>query len=243
MLMIMIPVTLLQSQNPVFRNQNEYWRVWDFNINSGIAMFNGDLSIFDDNYYQKMIHESGSAAGVTLTRHFGRLLGVSGQAVIGKLHGSKNNSTFNSKFIEYNFHLRLNVYNLIHPDNKGHLGITAYSGFGQFLFNSVKDTYLEGEVAKTSHGTRVPEFVYFVGGSLFYRTKANIGITLDAGIRQCDNDWLDVTIMNGDMDYYTYLSVGITYYLQNGKIMPLAYKARIAYNDRRQKSLRNNFLN
>lgn len=41
----------LQAQNSVIRNQNAYWRVWDFNVNSGLALFNGDLSIFDDKYY------------------------------------------------------------------------------------------------------------------------------------------------------------------------------------------------
>ncbi|MBM3436386.1 MAG: hypothetical protein FJY07_09260 [Bacteroidetes bacterium] len=239
LLLLIMPGYFLQSQNSVIRNQNAYWKVWAFNINSGITAFNGDLSIFDDNYYQKMVHESGPAAGLKLTRHLGRLLGITGQALVGKLHGGKRNTVFNSKLLEYNLHLTFNLYNLFVPDNRGNFGFNLQAGMGQFLFSSVKDTYLEGEVVQSSHGARVPEFVYFAGGGIFFRTKTNLGITLDVGIRQCDNDWLDVTVLNQDMDYYTYMSVGFTYYLQNIRIMPLADKARIAYNDRKLKNLRN----
>jgi len=237
--LLLLSPAFLFSQNSVIKVQNAYWHLWEFNIHSGFTSFYGDISSFDDNYYQKMVHESGPAAGVTLTKHFGRLIGVTGQMLYGKLHGVKNSTSFDSKLLEYNLHLKFNVFNLIKPDNKGNIGINLQTGLGQFLFNSIKTTYLEGEVEEISHGSRVPEFVYFAGCGLFYRSEANFGITLDFGIRQCENDWLDVTFINGNFDYYTYTSVGFSYYLQNFKISPLKNKARIAYNDRKLRGLRN----
>lgn len=234
-----LPSAYLHSQNSVIKIQNAYWNLYEFNIQSGYTSFYGDLSSFDNDFYQKMVHESGPAAGVTLTKHFGRLIGISGQLLFGKLHGVKNAISFDSKLFEYNLHLKFNVFNLVKPDNKGNFGINVQTGIGQFLFNSTKLTYLEGEIKELSHGSRVPEFVYFVGGGMFYRSKTNFGITLDVGIRQCENDWLDVTFLNGNFDYYTYVSVGFSYYLQNLKITPIKNKARIAYNDRRLRGLRN----
>jgi hypothetical protein len=238
-LLFNVPIVYVIAQNSIIKNQNAYWKLWEFNINGGLTSFYGDLSSHDKDYYGKIIYESGPAAGITLTKHFDRLFGLSGQLLLGKLQGGIGTMTFNSKLIEYNLNLKFNILNLINPDNKGHFGINLIGGLGQFLFYSTKLEYFEGDVRKLYHDTRVPEFVYFGGAQLLYRFKSNFGVTVDLGLRQCENDYLDVTMLNGDLDYYSYLSVGVSYYLQNIKVVPLKYKARIAYNDRKLKDLHN----
>ena len=88
-----------------------------------------------------------------------------------------------------------------------------------------------------NNDSRVPEFVYFFGGGFYYNLSDNFGVTADLSIRRCQNDKLDVEDKNGDFDYYSYLGVGIIYYLQGFKKAPVKNKARIAHNNKRLKPL------
>jgi hypothetical protein len=74
----------------------------------------------------------------------------------------------------------------------------------------------------------VPEFVFFFGGEMYYNVNSNFGITVDLSLRQCRNDRLDDFVKNDDFDYYSYLSIGINYYLKTLKRIPLKNKAKLA---------------
>ena len=50
-------------------------------------------------------------------------------------------------------------------------------------------------------------------------------------MRQCRNDRLDDYVKNDDFDYYSYLSIGISYYINTFKKAPLKNKARLANNN------------
>jgi hypothetical protein len=79
--------------------------------------------------------------------------------------------------------------------------------------------------------------VYFFGGGFYYNINDNTGITLDLSIRQCQNDKLDNEYKNNNYDYYSYLGIGIIYYLQSFKRGPVKNKARIAHNNKKLKPL------
>lgn len=226
-----------QNLDANIRYQNEFWKMWSVNINAGATSFYGDLSSFDNNYFEKLVNESGPAIGIQINRHIDRIFSFSGQLLIGKMTGSASSSSFNANILEYNLHLRINLLGLVFPKNSTKYGLNAFAGVGNFIFNSEKQVYREENIDYYEHTTRVPEFVYFFGGGFYYNLNVNFGITADLSIRRCQNDKLDVEYKNGDFDYYSYLGVGIIYYLQGFKKAPVKNKARIAHNNNRLKPL------
>lgn len=228
---------LSQSRVVNLRYQNEIWNLWTIEANGGLLSFYGDLSSYDSKYIEKLKYESGPALSLNITKHFNRLIGISGQLVAGKLKGSNYNTSFKANLIEYNLNLKVNLFNLFYPNNKGKFGITAQFGLGQFLFNSTKYVYTEGENEITKHDSRVPEFVYFIGAGSFFRMTDKVGISFDFTLKQCQSDWLDIQVKNNDYDYYSYIGLGLIYYIDNIKKGPIKNKARIAHNNIRFKHL------
>ena len=206
---------------------------WSIGINGGLTSYYGDLSIHDANFEEKLAKESGTAIGVTLNRHFNKIISVSGQLLLGKLKSNNNNISFYSNLLEYNLHLRIDFVNLFTPYDFNKFGITGYVGIGNFLF-STTSYELQDDILKTTvHSTRVPEFVYFFGGGVFYKATDKIGFSADLAIKQCQNDKLDNYVSGGNYDYYSYLSFGITYYFNNFYKTPPKNKAKIAHSSTR----------
>jgi hypothetical protein len=77
---------------------------------------------------------------------------------------------------------------------------------------------------ETTYKPNVPEFVYFFGGGIAYRISKYTSLSIDLAIRQCQTDRLDDYITNGDFDYYSYLSIGIT--IEVGRIINPFLKTR-----------------
>ena len=210
---------------------------WSISINGGLTSYYGDLSINDANFGEKLAKESGTAMGVTLNRHFNKIISISGQLLLGKLESNNSNVSFYSNLLEYNLHLRIDFLNLFTPADFNKFGITSYAGIGNFLF-STTSYELQDDIPKTTiHKTRVPEFVYFFGGGIYYKVTDKIGLSADLAIKQCQNDKLDNYVNGGDYDYYSYLSFGFTYYFNNFFKTPLKNKAKIAHSGTRLKSL------
>ena len=226
-----------QNNFEKLRYQDEIWKLWTVEANAGLLSFYGDLSSYDANYIDKLKYESGQAFSLNISKHFSRLFGISGQLLIGKLNGSADNSSFEADILEYNLNLKLNLFNLCFPDNKGKFGITARAGIGQFWYSSAKSVYTEGSNEITKRDARVPEFTYLIGAGSFIRVIDRFGISLEISVRQCQTDWLDVSKSNNDFDYYSYTSLGITYYFDRFKKEPIKNKARIAHNKLKLKHL------
>ncbi len=226
-----------QNNTRNLRYQDQIWKIWTIEANAGLMSFYGDLSSYDANYINKLQFESLPAFSVKLTKHFNRLFGISGQLLMGRLKGSNDNTSFEANLIEYNLGAKFNLFNLFYPNNNGKFGITAQAGVGQFLFSSEKTVYFEGNDEITKHVARVPEFEYFIGAGTFFKSSDRFGISLDISLHQCHNDMIDVFTNNNDFDYYTYLNIGVTYYLERIKKGPVKNKARIAHNNSRLKHL------
>lgn len=194
-----------------------FWDTWSVNGNVGLTSFFGDLSIYDSELVEKFSKESDPAFGLILTKHFSNKIGASFQLLYGGLHGENGHKTmrFEANFIEYNFHARVNIVNLIFPDNYSKFGMEAYAGIGQFLFNSMQYDYRGEEPIEKKQDTGTPEFVYFLGAGASYKFIDNLGVTLDMALRQAQNDKLDDFKKNDNFDYYTHISVGVTYYIDS----------------------------
>ncbi len=202
---------------------------WTVNINAGFTSYFGDLSLHDLNIGAKLEKESGSAFGLIITKNIFRdAIGLSGQLIAGNLQGRKDEISFSAKLLEYNLHARIDFVDLWMLRKNHAMGVVGFAGIGQFIFETKKVESNEGFDLTYDHASRVPEFVFFFGGGVYYKLNSNIGITADLALRQCQNDRLDDYVKNDDFDYYSYLSVGVSYYINSIKRAPLKNKARIA---------------
>ena len=208
----------MQAQAWGGRRKPTIWDNWSLNVNGGLTSFFGDLSIYDSDIMQKLSKESGPAMGLIISKYFNDKIGISGQFLMGGLKGEDVRGTsFESSFYEYNFHVRVELINTIFPNNMTNFGMNLYGGIGQFVFKTTKWQNVDGQEEVFTKDTRTPEFVYFFGTGFQYTFKDKYGINLDVALRQARNDYLDYEVKNGNNDYYTHLSLGLTYYIQSFK--------------------------
>jgi len=186
-------------------------RHWTINLNAGTTSCFGDLSIFDNHPLQKMQDESGLAFGIIGTRYFNNIIGLSAQVLTGKMNASLNSISFQSSFIEYNLHGRVNLLGFINKFNDSKFKWEVYAGAGQLLYQTSKSMNNGSDSNPNLHQTQVPEFVYFFGSGISYTILPCITITTDLALRQCQTDRLDNYVKNDDYDYYSYLNFGISY--------------------------------
>ena len=237
-LFFILPLFSYSQQWKKDRAQIERWNVWAIDANAGFISFYGDLSSYDGHYLKKLHYESGPGMGIMVTKHFDDIFAISGQIITGKLKGSSGNTSFKSEIFEYNLHLRLNLYNLFVPYNNSKFGLQFFGGLGNFIFSTTQAITTEGKVEYINNESRVPEFVYSIGAGLFIQPVSNFAVTTELSIRRCNNDKLDGLVKNSNYDYYSYLSIGITYYIDRFKQVPMRNKARIAHSDKRLKPLK-----
>lgn len=207
-------------------------------INAGMTSYYGDLSIYDNNFIDKLNHESGIAMSVVLTKRLTPQIGISGQLLTGRLKARLDNVAFESTLFEYNMHVRLNMVRLFTRYYKSKISWDVFFGFGNFLFKSTKTTYLEGDDLIEKHSARVPELVFFGGTGLSYRVNEKISMSAELSLHQFQNDKIDISVNNSDFDYFTYFNFGITYYIRSYQKTAPRNKARIAHSTERRKPLK-----
>ncbi|MCD4746003.1 MAG: hypothetical protein K8R58_06865 [Bacteroidales bacterium] len=191
-----------------------FWEDWSVNLNFGETSFYGDVSFYDEDFVKKLSNESGIAFGLIGTKYINNIFSVGGHLLSGSLKGENSKSSFEASIFEYNFHGTVNFINLVFPYNNSKMFFVGYVGIGQFIFKS-KLNYFDPSKDSEEQNTGVPEFVYFFGFGVFYEINDRINITGDMAIRQAQNDALDTQRKNDNYDYYTYLSIGVTYKIKN----------------------------
>ena len=235
LLLFIIPYSSF-SQEWGGEKPKNFWDHWSVNVNAGMTSYFGDLSYYDTDIVGKLSNESGFAGGFLITKHFSKMFGLSGQLLFGNLKGGDNHhSSFNTKIVEYNLQLRLDFIKLIMPYQNPKFGFEGFAGIGQMWFQSEQFKFMEGIPIAESHSSQVPELVYFAGAGMHYHIVEGIAITASVSLRQLQNDKLDMLVKNDNNDYYSYLSVGITYYIESKRFRPLKNKARVAHSGKRSR--------
>ncbi len=175
---------------------------------------------------EKLSQESGPAFSGILTKEIlNSRLGLSGQLLYGNLKGENNSMvSFEASVIEINAHVRINIINLISPNNISKLSIETYGGIGQFLFKTTQYDLRNNETKVKVKDTGTPEFMYFFGAGLAYKITEKFKITADASMRQAQNDYIDDFVKNDNYDYYSYISIGVTYKIDSIKKSKGGYK-------------------
>ncbi|MBN3035729.1 MAG: hypothetical protein JW861_09090 [Bacteroidales bacterium] len=190
------------------------WEGWSANLNFGQTSFFGDVSLFDDSFSEKLSNESDWGFGVIARKDINTVLSVGGQLLMGSLKGENKRAYFEAKLYEYNINACLNIVNLLLPNNNSRFFLFGVAGVGHFIFNSTLNFY-DSSLGPKIEDTGVPEFVYMFGSEAYYQIIPNVDVTAGMVMRQARNDKLDLSVNNKDMDYYTYLSAGITYHFNN----------------------------
>lgn len=188
---------------------NNVFKSWAFESQVGVLSYFGDLSIYDSDISNKIINESGPSLGASITKYFGNNFGIGGEIIGGKIKATKNEQSFESMIFEYNGQIQLDALNLIMQEKQLNVGIILFAGIGNIMFNSE----YKNQITTTSYSTKVPEFLYFVGGKIEYHPSIKLKLSASATIRQLQNDNLDATSQNVDYDYYSYVNFGLAYKL------------------------------
>lgn len=189
---------------------------WSVNLNVGFTSYFGDLSQYDLNIPNKLLFESKPSYGIKLTKSI-KNFRISGQVICGGFKSDyRPEQSFETHLVEYSFQAGLEVLCLIMPRRSLDYGLEVYVGAGQFMFRTTQFMPYDGLQYPENVGTGIPEFVYFFGSGVYYNVSDRIRITTDLSIRQAQNDNIDKFLSNGDFDYYSLLSFGITFSI--GKI-------------------------
>lgn len=213
LMVIFVFPTMVSSQNQIPGKEKKKFRMWEdwsVNANLGQTSFFGDVSLFDDNLTEKLQNESDWGYGLIISKKINPVLSIGGQILFGGLKGQNKRSYFEAKLYEGNLNVSLNVVNLLLPENNSNFYIYGLLGVGQFMFNS-KLVFNDPTESQRIEDTGVPEFVYMFGAGVSYSLSRAFDLTASMVMRQAQNDKLDISINNKDMDYYTYLCGGITY--------------------------------
>lgn len=225
---MMIIIQPVLSQNWEGSRKTGLWERWAFTVNGGYSSYYGDLSIYDSDISNKIMRESGPAYGAIVSKYLNNIVGISGQILIGNLKGAKENYSFSTDITEYNLQLRINFINLFNNRRDHKFGILGYAGIGQFFYSVRIKKDMEGILISNKYTSAVPEFVVFAGGGVHYIIGKNFSMSANLSLRQCQNDELDGYKHKRDNDYYSYMSMGLTYYIPSFVKHPLRNRARIA---------------
>jgi hypothetical protein len=226
------------SQNWGGAERNRFGDLWSVNLSTGLTSYFGDLSVYDTDPVNKFSKESGLGFGVQVTKYFGSSFGLSGKLLFGKIKGHKGEFSFKTKLFEYSMQARVDFVNLLHRNKEHKFHFDGFVGVGHFLFDARLWEY-EGEEGDVSEEvTDVPELVAYVGGGINYQFARDFALTTDLALRRSQNDKLDNYTKGHDYDYYTYLSVGITYYISTFIKKPPRNKATVVYHQSRLKPLK-----
>jgi hypothetical protein len=202
-----------QYQKPPSR-LSKFLKNWSINVNAGQTSFFGEVSLYDDELTEKLSHEGSWSYGFVLSRQLTPVFGLSGQLIMGHLRGANTRSHFEAEIKEYTLNTTLNFVNLLMPDNDAKFFLYGKIGAGQFEFKSKlvfddpekKDKYVESES---------PEFLYLIGGGAYYKLNHSFEVNAEGTARLVNNDKLDGTTNKNDDDYYSFISVGVTYKINN----------------------------
>lgn len=189
-------------------------RNWSVNINGGRTSFFGDVSVYDHEFSEKMKKDGSWAFAVELARQMTPVISLSVHYLNGQLAGSNSKSHFVSNITEISVNASMDLLNMLIPGNDA--GIHPYfkGGLGQFNYDT-KLVYNDPDRADLTAKSKSPEFVMTFGGGVYYIISNSFNVNMEFLGRRMDNDRIDGTNNKKSNDYYSYISAGMTYKINN----------------------------
>ncbi len=218
--LVLIALILIISNKSYgqYRKPPNFWsklaKNWSVNVNGGRTSFFGDVSLYDEEFSEKMSKEGSWAYGAGVYRQLTPIFALGGDILIGQLAGSNSRSKFTSNIKEATVNLTVNMVNLFIPDNNARFIPYAKFGMGQFTYDT-KLIFDDPNKADIISASESPEFLYLFGGGAYYIISHSFDVNLEMMGRRMNNDKIDGTTNKKDDDYYSYFSIGFTYNINN----------------------------
>ena len=188
---------------------------WSVGASIGQTSFYGDVSLYDNELSDKLSKEGSWSYGFKLTRQLTPVLGLQGQLLIGQLKGKNSVSNFEANIKQISLNFTLNFVNLLLPGNDSRFFVVAKVGLGEYVFDS-RLRFNDPNQADIITNPKTPEFLFLLGPAIYYKISNSFDLNADLDVQWANNDKLDGTTNNNkDDDYYTFLSVGVTYKINN----------------------------
>lgn len=216
----MLSLVLLLQSNAFgqYRKPPSFWtrlaEGWAVNANVGRTAFFGDVSLYDDQFEEKMAKEGSWAFGFGISRQISYVFALEGQVAIAELSGSNSKSSFVSDIDEYTVQLTADLVNMLIPDNRAGLHPYIKVGMGRFNYNT-RLKYTDPNIPDLTTESSTPEFVILFGGGAYYIISNSFDANLELSARRMNNDRIDGTPDSESTDYYSYLSAGFVYKINN----------------------------
>ncbi|NOX48799.1 MAG: hypothetical protein GXO89_17690 [Chlorobi bacterium] len=188
---------------------------WSIGTSIGQTSFYGDVSLYDNELSDKLSKEGSWSNGFKLARQLTPVIGLQGQLLLGKLKGKNSVSNFEANIKQVSVNFTLNFVNLLLPGNDSRFFILAKIGLGEYVFDS-RLMFNDPNKADITINPKTPEFLFLLGPAIYYKISNSFDVNADLDVQWANNDKLDGTTNNNkDDDYYTFLSVGVTYKINN----------------------------
>jgi hypothetical protein len=187
---------------------------WSVNASFGRTSFFGDVSLYDYEFTEKIRKEGSWAWGAGVSREFFKIIGLHGQYMNGELAGTNSRSHFSSYISELSVNISLNLLNMLIPDNQARFFPYVKGGLGQFSFQT-KLVYNDPDVADVRTKSQSPEFILLYGGGARFLLNNSFDLNIEYMSRRMENDRIDGITNNNDFEYFSYLSMGFSYKINN----------------------------
>ncbi|MCB0806922.1 MAG: hypothetical protein KDC05_14080 [Bacteroidales bacterium] len=218
--LVLIAIILIISNQSFgqYRKPPSFWsklvKDWSINANLGRTSFYGDVSLYDEQFNEKMSKEGSWAFGFGISRKISPIFTLHGEILTGELAGSNSQSTFTSNIKEVTGNLEINLVNMFIPENNARFIPYVKLGMGQFTYDT-KLVFEDPNKSDVTTASTSPEFIYLFGGGASYVLTNSFDISIQMMGRRMNNDRIDGSTNKNDDDYYSYLNIGITYKINN----------------------------
>ncbi len=188
---------------------------WSVDLNIGLTSFFGDLSVFDFDILKKFSKESKLGAGIIFAKGISPVVTFNTQLLYGSLTGTKKSSNiyFNCNIFEGSLNLQINFSQIISPRNSRRK-INIFGNFGTGLVSirsKLYDLTTDSLIHSFGFGRKTIESILQFGFKINYVVNDQYDLNFTFTNRRVDTDKLDSQAGNENKDFYSYISVGVTY--------------------------------
>lgn len=204
-----------------YNSSSSFRSYWQLNANGGTSVFFGDLKEHEIWPVSNYENEWRYAGGLQLIKQITPIFGLRGQALYGKLSGTRRSSNkyFESNYYEFNLNATVSLRNIIVRYRSSQLwNVYLTLGIGITNYNTeVKDLTTKQVIQKVGYGNgksfggRTLEGIATFGLGLDIRLDDKWTITLESTNRIMNSDAMDGRISGFKYDFYNYTSAGIAF--------------------------------
>lgn len=219
--LILISVFSVTVKSQSMSPNSSFLPHWYVGLNGGTSLFFGDVKQYQWWPVTNYENEWRGAFGLNAGRQFSPVFGVRGQAVYGKLAGTRRvwNKHFTNDYWEFNLNTTINLNNIFSRYRSDRF-VNTYLIFGLGLLNyntyvyqlgTNKQIQTVGGGAGKSFGGRTLEGVFHGGIGVDFRITDRLNVNFETANRIMNSDMLDGHISGFKYDVFNYTAVGLSY--------------------------------